>query len=226
MKTSAYFDKFSKEYESQDRYRHLFYRWIVQKVAQQVDREEVIVDVGTGTGNVALRLAVSHPKSKILGIDISTGMLREAEAKRARMNLTSVRFRLGSAESLRTRNMDFVVSVLAFHHVRNKRRSLSNIYVKLAGGGKVVVGDWFEPEQWYSKEIAQLRRRKPRLAKEFDRSWEDALKGMKGRCGAEHPKEYPVSQAELAQVMNEAGFRKQRILRSLIPAFAVVVGEK
>lgn len=227
MKTAAYFDKFSKEYESQDRYRYLFYRWIVQSVIRQIGRgDSDIVDVGTGTGNLALRLAARYPGATILGIDISKGMIREAEAKRARMGLTNVCFRLGSAENLGTAKADFVVSVLAFHHVRNKKRAISNIYAKLAGNGKLVVGDWFEPDERYAEEVAQLRRRKPRLAKEFDRSWEEALEGMKGRYEQEHPKEYHISQAELAAFMKEVGFRKQRILRSLIPTFAVVVGEK
>jgi ubiquinone/menaquinone biosynthesis C-methylase UbiE len=227
MKTAKYFDKFSKEYESQDRYRYLFYRWIVKSIIRQVDREDSdIVDVGTGTGNLAVRLAARYPKSRILGVDVSKGMLKEAEAKRKRMRITNVRFRLGSAENIGAERADFVVSALAFHHVKNKTRAVSNIYSKLIGGGKLVIGDWFEPDGKYAQEVAQLRRRKPKLAREFDRSWEEALNGMQGRYSEEHPKEYPISQTELVRIMEDVGFRKRKILRSLIPNFAVVVGGK
>lgn len=226
MKTAAYFDKFAKEYESQDRDRFLFYRWIIQSIIRQVDRDDCdIVDIGAGTGNLALRLAVKYPKSRISGIDISEGMLREAEARRRKKGLTNIRFGLGSAENPTEGRADFVVSALAFHHVKNKERAISSIHNKLARNGKLIIGDWFEPDDRYEREVTKLRRHKPRLAKEFDRSWE-AFKGMKGPYEEEHPKEFPISQAELVRIMKEAGFKKQKILKSLIPAFAVVVGEK
>lgn len=52
------------------------------------------------------------------------------------------------------------------------------------------------------------------------------MKGMSGKYGEEHPKEYPTSQTEMVRVMKDMGFRKQKILKSLLPNFAVVVGEK
>jgi len=227
MKTAKYFDKFTKEYESQNRYRYLFYRWIIGSIIREIDKEDCdIVDVGTGTGNLAVRIAARYPKSRVLGVDISKGMIAEARAKGDRMRLTNIRFGTGSAENLRMERADFVVSALTFHHVKNKRRAVSNIYSRLARGGKLVIGDWFEPDERYKKEVSQLRRQKPELADEFDRSWEEALEGMRGKYAEEHPKEYPVSQMKLGLIMKEVGFRKRRIVKSLIPNFAVVVGDK
>jgi len=227
MKTTTFFDKFSEEYELQDRYKYLFYRWIVQNIIRQVNREDAnIVDIGTGTGNLAFRLAIRYPKSRILGVDISKGMIDEAKAKCDRMEIKNVRFKIGSVEKLRTESIDFVVSALAFHHVRNKNLVIGNICPKLSERGRLVIGDWFEPSAEYVKDVNKLRLRNPELARRFDKSWEEALKGMSREYGEKHPKEYLVSQTDLADTMKNAGFIKQRILKSLLPNFAVVVGEK
>lgn len=175
---------------------------------------------------MAVRLAMKYPKSRILGIDISKGMIDEARNKTSKMGIKNIRFVVGPIEKLRAERIDFAVSALVFHHVKNKRLVISNIYAGLAKNGKLVIGDWFKPSRRYEKEIAKLRREDPRMAREFDRSWEDALRGMSEEYGKKHPKEYPVCPTELADIMKAVGFRKQKILKSLLPRFAVVVGEK
>jgi ubiquinone/menaquinone biosynthesis C-methylase UbiE len=227
MKTAAFFDKFSKEYASQDRYRYLYYRWLTKNIINEVDREDCdIIDVGTGTGNLAVRLATKYPKSRILGVDISKGMVNEAKAKCKRMRITNVRFKISPVEKLRIGRIDFAVSALTFHHVKDKAQVISNIYDRLSENGKLVIGDWFEPTKQYKKEIGESRRKNPKMAKKFDKSWKDSLKGMSRKYGTEHPKEYPVSQTDLAAILKKAGFREPRILKSLLPNFAIVVGTK
>jgi hypothetical protein len=41
-----------------------------------------------------------------------------------------------------------------------------------------------------------------------------------------HPKEYPISQIKLKNMMKKAGFRKQKIIKMPIASFAIVIGEK
>ena len=227
MKTAAFFDKYSKEYESQDRYRYLFYRRMINGIIRQVNREACdILDIGTGTGNLAVRLAMRRPSSRILGVDLSKGMIDEARSKCDKMGITNVRFEVGPVEKLRAGKIDFAVSALAFHHVKDKRKVVSDVYAGLSQSGKLVIGDWFEPSRPYKDEVSELRRTNPKRAREFDKSWKDALKGMSGEYGKEHPKEYPVSQTDLAAIMKEAGFRKSKILKSPLPNFAIVVGIK
>ena len=227
MKTAAFFDKFSKEYESQDRYRYLFYRWMIKGIIRQVNTESCdVLDIGTGTGNLAIRLAMRRPTSRILGVDLSKGMINEARAKCHRMGITNVHFKVSSVEKLGTGKIDFAVSALAFHHIKDKRKVVSDLYTKLSQNGKLVIGDWFNPSRPYKKEVSELRRTNPKRAWEFDKSWKDALKGMSGEYGKEHPKEYPVGQTDLVAIMKDVGFRKSKILKSLLPNFAIVVGIK
>jgi hypothetical protein len=41
-----------------------------------------------------------------------------------------------------------------------------------------------------------------------------------------HPKEYPISQIKLKNMIKKAGFRKQKIIKMPMATFAVVLGEK
>lgn len=58
-------------------------RWLRKALAAAgADREpEAVVDLATGTGDVALRLADLYPKARITGVDLSEGMLAVAREK-------------------------------------------------------------------------------------------------------------------------------------------------
>jgi len=223
----AFFDRFSKEYEAQGRHRHLFYRWLISNIARQAGEDaRKVLDLGTGTGELALRIAAKLPKSKVTGLDISTGMVGEAKRKARAMGIRNVRFLVSPMERVARTPADIAVSNLAFHHVKNKSSVISKIYWILPKGGKLVIGDWFKPSRRYGKAVEKLRRKNPKLAAAFDESWAQALREMSREYGRKHPKEYPVCPTELQEIMKKAGFRKQRILKSMLPNFAIVIGEK
>jgi len=103
---------------------------------------------------------------------------------------------------------------------------VKKIYEILPRNGRVIIGDWFKPTEAYEKEIEKLRAKDPTLAKNFDESWEDFVSEQSGEYQKEHPKEYPISQIKLKNIIKKAGFRKQKIIKIPIAIFAVVVGEK
>jgi len=224
----TFFDKFSKQYEAENRYKYEWYKWTVDNVIKQIDREKpVILDLGTGNGEIATRAASKFPNSSVIGIDVSSGMINEAEEKARKMGLKNVRFVVSPMENLKIERADFVVSHLAFHHVKNKLLVMTKICKILPRKGRLIIGDWFKPTRAYEKEIEKLRARNPTLSKKFDESWQDFLSEPSMREYSErHPKEYPISQAELENTMKNVGFRKQKTIKMLMATFAVVVGEK
>ena len=223
-----FFDEFSKQYEAQSRNKYLFYRWTADNVIKQINREKsVILDLGTGNGEIAIRIALKFPHSSVIGIDVSSGMINEAEKKVRKIGLKNVRFVVSPMENLKIERVGFVVSHLAFHHVKNKLSVVTNVYKILPRKGRVFIGDWFKPTIEYEKEIEKLRAKNPTLSKKFDESWQDFISEPSMREYQEkHPKEYPISQIELKNMMKKAGFRKQKIIKMPMATFAVVVGEK
>jgi ubiquinone/menaquinone biosynthesis C-methylase UbiE len=228
MKSKAFFDEFSKEYEAENRYKYRWYRWTVDNVIRQINREKsVILDLGTGNGEIAIRAALKFPHSSVIGIDISSGMISEAEKKARRIGLRNVRFIVSPIENLKVERADFVTSNLAFHHIKNKLPAITGICKILPRKGRLIIGDWFKPTRAYEKEIEKLREKNPRLSKKFVESWQDFISEPSMREYQEkHPKEYTISQIELANIMKRAGFRKQKIIKMHMATFAVVIGEK
>jgi len=225
--TRDFFDNFSVEYEEQSRGKYLFYKWLLQTILNQIDKKESeILDLGTGSGELAIRLAMKFPNSRVVGSDASSGMITLAQKKRDKIGVKNVRFVAFPMEDLSIEKADYVVSNLAFHHVKDKVGVLSKAYRALPKGGKLVIGDWFNPSHEYQKQIEELRKANLKRAKEFEKSWEQALKAMTREYREKHPKEYPVCPTDLKDIMKEIGFTKQRIVRSPLPNFAVVVGIK
>jgi len=228
MKTTrVFFDRFSEEYENQSRDRHLFYRWLLETIVKQVEKDECeIFDLGTGNGELAIRLAMKFPKSRIVGSDFSRGMITQAQRRKDRIGVKNVQFMVFPMESLRIEKADYVVSNLAFHHIKDKEGVISRICHILPTGGKLIIGDWFKPSLEYRKQVERLRQTCPRKALEFDKSWRQALKAMTKEYREKHPKEYPVCPTTMKATIRKAGFAKQRIIRSPLQNFAVVIGVK
>ncbi len=232
----TFFNKFSKDYEAENRYKYQWYRWTVDSVIKQINRENaVILDLGTGNGEIAIRVALKFPNSSVIGMDVSSGMINQAEEKMRKMGLKNVRFVISSMENLNTaiakdtqiEKTNIVVSHLAFHHVKNKLLVIKDIYEILPIKGRLIIGDWFKPTRAYEKEIEKLRAKNRTLSKELDDSWQDFVSEPSMREYQEkHPKEYTISQTELEKIMEKTGFTKRRIIKIPMATFAVVVGEK
>jgi len=108
----------------------------------EVDAARVL-ELGTGTGETALRVLLDHPKADWVGIDASEPMLA-----RACERLPGADLRLQRLEDeLPPGPFDLVVSALAVHHLDGggKRDLFSRVARVLRPGGLFVLGDVVVP---------------------------------------------------------------------------------
>jgi tRNA (cmo5U34)-methyltransferase len=102
-----------------------------------------VLELGTGTGETALRVQAEHPEARWVGIDSSEAMLA-----RARERLPHADLRLRRLEDeLPAGPFDLVVSALAVHHLDGpgKRALFSRVARVLRVGGRFVLGDVVVP---------------------------------------------------------------------------------
>lgn len=108
-------------------------------------RPRTVVDLGTGTGALALRVARAVPRATLVGIDEDAGMLTTAARRLKRKRLTLVHDSFLAATLPRC---DAFSASLALHHIarpRARRAMLTRAYAALRAGGLLVSADCHPP---------------------------------------------------------------------------------
>ncbi|HYF64578.1 MAG TPA: class I SAM-dependent methyltransferase [Herpetosiphonaceae bacterium] len=107
--------------------------------------DDAALDVATGTGHTAFMLA-PHV-GRIVGVDVSAGMLAQARAQAERDNVPNIAFEEAAAENLPFPDAHFtlVTSRHAPHHFRDLAAFLAEARRVLVTGGRLVIADQISP---------------------------------------------------------------------------------
>ena len=125
-------------------------RTIKRRVIQHavVEAGEHILDVGCGTGTLAIAAAQAAPAVSVAGLDADPSILARAEKKATRTG-AAVEFTEGRSDDLpyESGSFDLALSTLFFHHLSDdsKRQSATELLRVLRPAGRLVIGDWGRP---------------------------------------------------------------------------------
>ncbi len=112
------------------------------------DRPQQVLDVATGTADVALELARRLKPQKVIGLDISSQMLDIGRQKIAKRELDdTIELQLGDSENLPFANNTFDAITVAFgvRNFEHLEKGLQEMYRVLKPGGKLVVLEFSKP---------------------------------------------------------------------------------
>ena len=113
---------------------------------------DVVLDLGTGTGLITLALA--RKAEHVVGRDISEGMLEQARVKAADSGIENVEFDYGEFRDPQyDGEVDIVVSNFALHHLPDEEKREAIEVIAALGPRRFVLGDamfFGEAERWDS----------------------------------------------------------------------------
>ncbi|WP_026898608.1 bifunctional demethylmenaquinone methyltransferase/2-methoxy-6-polyprenyl-1,4-benzoquinol methylase UbiE [Daejeonella oryzae] len=124
--------------------------WRKKAISELMDsKPQYILDVATGTGDFAFEaIKILKPK-KVIGVDISSGMLAVADEKIIKRNLQDTfEVRLGDSEKLifEADTFDALIVAYGVRNFENLDQGLSDMLRVLKPGGKAVILEFSKPK--------------------------------------------------------------------------------
>jgi ubiquinone/menaquinone biosynthesis C-methylase UbiE len=125
-----------------------FFSESAKHMARYLDAPDIrrVLDVATGTGNLALEIARTFPDVLVTGIDFSPGMLAQARAKAKAGNVRNAAFIEMDMHDIRLPEDRFDAAVCAFgvFFAEDMVKQLRHISDKVRPGGRVVISCFYE----------------------------------------------------------------------------------
>ncbi|MEO8570182.1 MAG: class I SAM-dependent methyltransferase [Chloroflexota bacterium] len=132
---------------------------LLDEVAPRIEGDEQIVDIGTGTGQLALGALTRWPGVSVVGVDASAGMCAVADAEAARLlpGADRDRFRTvtASATTLPFPDADFdaAISSFVFQLVTRRALALREARRVLRPGGLLAYVTWLEDDRIFVPDV-------------------------------------------------------------------------
>jgi demethylmenaquinone methyltransferase/2-methoxy-6-polyprenyl-1,4-benzoquinol methylase len=158
QQVASMFNNISKKYDLLNHLLSLGIDIIWRKKAikmLQKERPKFILDIATGTGDFAIEALALQP-DKVIGVDISEGMLAEGRKKMSQRKLDHlIELQLGDSEKLlfQENNFDAVIVSFGVRNFENLEKGLADMYRVLKPGGKTVILEFSKPKKFPMKQV-------------------------------------------------------------------------
>ena len=104
-----------------------------------LEADDVVADIGAGSGYFSFRIARQVPEGKVLAVDIQPEMLQLIAARQEEEGVTNIDRILGEIDdpNLPAESIDAAIMVDAYHEFSHPYEMMAGIYQALRPGGRV-----------------------------------------------------------------------------------------
>lgn len=112
--------------------------------ALPLERDDVVADIGAGTGYFTFRMAPRVPQGKVIAVDVQPEMLAIIESRTSSANVTNVVTVLGEADDpkLDPGTVDLILLVDAYHEFEYPQEMGRAMAEALVPGGRLVLVEY------------------------------------------------------------------------------------
>ncbi|HIP49813.1 MAG TPA: bifunctional demethylmenaquinone methyltransferase/2-methoxy-6-polyprenyl-1,4-benzoquinol methylase UbiE [Lutibacter sp.] len=221
------FDTISKEYDSINRIMTfgIDIKWrkkVINIIAQK--NPKFILDIASGTGDLAILAAQKTKATNIIGADISEGMLAIGEKKITKLNLSDrIKMQVADSEDLPFSDNYFDAITVAFgvRNFENLDKGIQEIHRVLKPKGVFVVLETSIPKYPIIKQLYLLH--------------SNILLPLFGKLFSKDPKAYTYLSksakkfpygADFNNILNKNGFKEVRNLPQTMGVATIYIGNK
>ncbi len=204
-KERKYWDKYASRYDRGIEKWWGFYSALVDKISQDVEIGNTVLEVAAGTGLISLKVA--EQAKRVYGVDISPLMVDEAKKKMEEKGIGNVEFSVHDAYSLPFDEgmFDAVICCSALHNMVNPEKALSEMNRVLKPEGQLIAPTICQGEYFRHKLMMTIF-----------------------KLVAGFPIFHMFSFEELSTLVTESGFsiRNKEIIREMVFPIAYIVAER
>lgn len=137
---AARFDEVAADYDENksEEYRACV-SLVIEHARESLTGGETVLDLGCGTGVIGLALA--NAAGRVVGRDVSEGMMNEARKKAADRGIENAEFSRGTFREPNVNRADVVVSNYAMHHLDDEEKREAIRVIADLGARRFVLGD-------------------------------------------------------------------------------------
>lgn len=188
------------------------------------NRNDLVLDIATGTGDLAIEASRILKTGKIIGVDISRGMLEAGRAKIKKLGLEDkIEMQLGDSEKLLFDDNTFDTVIVSFgvRNFENLLKGLSDMNRVLKPGGTCMVVEFSKPTNYFFKQAYWLYSTKilPLIGKLVSKD-SSAYTYL-----PESVKAFPDGE-DFLKVYRDAGFKETRAIPLTFGICSVYIGKK
>lgn len=151
------FDNISKKYDFLNHFLSLNIdkHWradLVRRLCKDKNKNFKILDLCTGTCDLAIEIAEAYPNSHVEGLDFSQKMLDVGALKIQKKGL-SIPLHCGDALQLKfeDNSFDYITCAYGFRNLDEPYKGLLEMKRVLKNGGELFILDFFKPENFFTK---------------------------------------------------------------------------